>query len=150
MISSDAVKELRERTGISVMQCKNALEEAAGDMDKALLILREKGASIAGKKGDRELASGTIAAYTHANKKVAAVVVLLSETDFVSKHEDFAKLAYELALQVSAMDPENVEALMAQPYIKDGTMTVRQLLDGAVQKFGERIDVGEFTRFVTK
>jgi len=193
MISSDAVKELRDRTGISVMQCKNALEEAGGDMEKALLILRKKGSSIADKKGDRELASGSIAAYTHANKKVAAVVVLLSETDFVSKHEDFSKLAYDLALQVAATNPEyktradipedklqaikdmykaEVEGkpenlketilagkvdsflknvvLMEQPFIKDDSMTVRQLLDQAVQKFGERIDVGEFTRFNTK
>lgn len=193
MISSDAVKELRDRTGISVMQCKAALEEANGDAEKALLILRKKGSSIADKKGDRELASGTIAAYTHANKKVAAVVVLLSETDFVSKHEDFAKLAYDIALQVAATNPEyksradipaakleeikglytaevagkpenlketiltgKVDAflknivLMEQPFIKDDTLTIRQLLDNAVQKFGERIDVGEFTRFVTK
>lgn len=193
MISSDTVKELRDRTGISVMQCKAALEEAQGDMEKAILLLRKKGSSIAGKKGDRELGSGTIAAYTHANKKVAAVVTLMSETDFVSKHEDFAKLAYDLALQVAATNPEyntradipeeklqaikdmyqadvagkpenlketilsgKVDAflkgivLMEQPFIKDDSLTVRQLLDNAVQKFGERIEVGQFTRFATK
>lgn len=193
MISSDVVKELRDRTGISVMQCKAALEEAGGDMEKALLILRKKGSSIADKKGDRELGSGIFATYTHANKKVASVVELLSETDFVSKHEDFAKLAYDIALQVAATKPEyksradvpeaeltkikdmyqaevvgkpeNLKetilagkvdsfmkniVLMEQPFIKDDTLTIRQLIDNAVQKFGERIDVGDFKRFVTK
>lgn len=193
MISSETVKELRDRTGISVMQCKAALEEAGGDMDKALMLLRKKGSSIADKKGDRELGSGIFATYTHANKKVASVVELLSETDFVSKHEDFAKLAYDIALQVAATSPEyksradipaekleqikglyvkevegkpenlketilngKVDAylknivLMEQPFIKDDTLTIRGLLDTAVQKFGERIDVGDFKRFSTK
>ncbi len=193
MISSDIVKELRERTGISVMQCKVALEEAGGDIEKALMILRKKGSSIADKKGDRELGSGIFATYTHANKKVASVVELLSETDFVSKHEDFAKLAYDIALQVAASSPEyksradipaekleqikslytkevegkpenlketilsgKVDAylknvvLMEQVFIKDDTLTIRQLIDNAVQKFGERIDVGDFKRYVTK
>lgn len=193
MISSDVVKELRDKTGISVMQCKAALEEAQGDMEKALLILRKKGSAIADKKGDRELASGVFATYTHANKKVASVVELLSETDFVSKHEDFAKLAYDIALQVAATNPqyksradvpeaeltkikemyqkdvegkpENLKetilagkvdsfmkgiVLMEQPYIKDDSLTIRQLIDNAVQKFGERVDVGEFKRFTTK
>lgn len=193
MISSDTVKELRDRTGISVMQCKAALEEAGGDMEKALMLLRKKGSAIADKKGDRELASGIFATYTHANKKVASVVELLSETDFVSKHEDFAKLAYDIALQVAATSPEyksrndipaekleqikalyvkevegkpenlketilsgKVDAylknivLMEQSFIKDDSLTVRQLIDNAVQKFGERIDVGDFKRYTTK
>ncbi len=193
MISSDTVKELRDKTGISVMQCKAALEEAQGDMEKALLILRKKGSSIADKKGDRELGSGIFATYTHANKKVASVVELLSETDFVSKHEDFAKLAYDIALQIAATNPqyktradgpeaelqkikdlyvkdvegkpENLKetilsgkvdsfmkgiVLMEQPFIKDDSLTIRQLLDNAVQKFGERIDVGDFKRYATK
>lgn len=193
MISSDTVKELRDKTGISVMQCKAALEEAGGDMEKAILLLRKKGSAIADKKGDRELASGVFATYTHANKKVASVVELLSETDFVSKHEDFAKLAYDIALQVAATNPqyktradvpeaelqkikdlyvkdvegkpENLKetilsgkvdsfmkgmVLMEQPFIKDDSLTVRQLIDNAVQKFGERIDVGDFKRYATK
>ncbi len=108
MVTNDQVKELREKTGISVMQCKNALEEAGGDMDKAVLILRKKGGSIAEKKGDRTLAAGAIQAYVHSNKEVASVVVLRSETDFVAKNDEFIKLAYELALQVAATNPEFV------------------------------------------
>lgn len=193
MISSDVVKELRDKTGISVMQCKAALEEAGGDMEKALMLLRKKGSSIADKKGDRVLASGIFQTYTHSNKKVASVVELLSETDFVSKHEDFAKLAYDIALQVAATNPEyksradvpeemmtkikemyvaevagkpenlketilsgKIDAylknivLLEQVYIKDDSLTVKQLIDNAVQKFGERIEIGDYKRFSTK
>lgn len=193
MISSDVVKELRDKTGISVMQCKAALEEAGGDMEKALMLLRKKGSSIADKKGDRVLASGIFQTYTHSNKKVASVVELLSETDFVSKHEDFAKLAYDIALQIAATNPEyksradvpeemmtkikdmyvaevagkpenlketilsgKIDAylknivLLEQLYIKDDSLTVKQLIDNAVQKFGERIEIGDYKRFSTK
>jgi elongation factor Ts len=193
MISTDVVKELRDRTGISVMQCKAALEEAAGDMEKALMLLRKKGAAIADKKGDRSLGAGALAAYVHANKKVAAVVELQSETDFVAKNEDFIKLAYEIALHVAALQPqyisradvppeemEKIKALYVndvvgkpenlketilsgkidaflkgivlyeQPYVKDDSQTIKQLIDGAVQKFGERVEVGTFKRFVSK
>ncbi len=193
MISTDAVKELRDRTGISVMQCKAALEEAGGDMEKALMLLRKKGAAIADKKGDRSLGAGALAAYVHANKKVAAVVELQSETDFVAKNEEFIKLAYEIALHVAALQPqyisradvppeemEKIKALYVndvagkpenlketilsgkvdaflkgivlyeQPYVKDDSQTIKQLIDGAVQKFGERVEVGAFKRFATK
>ncbi len=150
MITSDAVKELRDRTGISVMQCKVALEEAGGDIEKAVMLLRKKGSAIADKRGDRSLGAGVLSAYVHANKKVAAVVELQSETDFVAKNEEFVKLAYELAMQVTAIDPEDVPALLEQTYIKDNTMTVKQLIDNAIQKFGERIEVGAIKRFTTK
>src|SRR3989344_5207441 len=115
MISTDVVKELRDRTGISVMQCKAALEEAAGDMEKALMLLRKKGAAIADKKGDRSLGAGALAAYVHANKKVAAVVELQSETDFVAKNEDFIKLAYEIALHVAALQPQYISRADVPP-----------------------------------
>lgn len=104
-ITTDAVKNLRDRTGVSVMQCKKALEEAGGDIEKALILLRKKGSAIAEKKGDRALGAGVIAAYVHSNKQVGAMVELSCETDFVSKNADFAALAYELALQVAATAP---------------------------------------------
>jgi elongation factor Ts len=84
-ITSEMVKELREQTGISVMQCKAALQEANGDKEKALLILSKKSGTIAAKKGDRTLGAGTVASYIHANKEVGSMVTLRSETDFVSK-----------------------------------------------------------------
>lgn len=189
-ITTDMVKELREQTGISVMQCKAALEEAQGDKAKALLILSKKSGSIAAKKSDRTLGAGVVSSYIHANKEVGSMVVLRSETDFVSKNEEFAALAREIALQVAASNPvyvkrEDVPAekmaeikdlfvkevegkpenlketilagkvdaylknivLMEQPYIKDDTKTVRSLVEGAVQKFGERVEIERFARF---
>ena len=107
-ITSEQVKELRDMTGVSVMQCKAALQEAEGDMKKALLILSKKSGSIAAKKGDRALGAGAVSAYIHANREIGSMVVLKSETDFVAKNEEFAALGKELALQVAASNPEFV------------------------------------------
>jgi elongation factor Ts len=150
MITTDAVKKLRDATGVSVMQCKSALEEADGDFDKALEILKQKGNAIAAKKSDRTLGAGAVSAYIHANKEIGSMVVLRSETDFVSKNEEFLALGKELALQVAAMDAENVPALLAQPYIKDPEKKVADLITAAIQKFGERIEIEKFSRFSTK
>lgn len=161
-ITTEAVKTLRERTGVSVMQCKYALEEAGGDIEKALALLRQKGSAIAKKKGDRTLAAGTVAAYVHNTRQVGALVELSSETDFVSKNAEFAALAYEIALQVAATDPLYVKReaasqgadassiLLEQEYIKDPSRTVQDLIDEAVQKFGERIEVARIARFSIK
>lgn len=105
MITTDAIKELRDRTGVSVMQCKKALEEAGGDMEKALDILSRKSADIAKKKGDRTLGAGVVAAYVHSNKQVGAIVLLACETDFVSKNEEFTRLAYDIAMHAAATRP---------------------------------------------
>lgn len=188
-ITTDSIKALRDETGVSVMQCKKALEEAQGDVEKAKVILRKASAAIASKKADRELGAGIAAAYTHAGGSVVGVVVLACETDFVSKNEAFGKLAYDIAMHVAAMAPqfrsrddvkesdiraarevfekeaENVpeqvrekavqgklesylseRVLLNQSFIKDPSMTVQQLIDAAVQKFGEKIEVTKFTR----
>ena len=105
-ISMDDVKELRDRTGVSVMQCKKALEEALGDMAKALVILQKKGADSALKKLDRTLGAGIIQAYVHSNGTVGAMVELACETDFVSKNPEFKQLAYDIAMHVTASKPE--------------------------------------------
>ncbi len=104
-ITSVQLKELRDATGISVMQCKRALEEAGGDMDKARIILQKKGGEIAQKKSDRVLGAGAIAAYVHSTHEVAALVTLSCETDFVAKNEDFVALAREIAMHVAAQNP---------------------------------------------
>lgn len=104
-ITSAQLKELRDATGISVMQCKKALEEAGGDMDKARIILQKKGGEIASKKSDRELGSGVIGAYVHSTHAVAALVYLACETDFVAKNEDFVLLARDIAMHVAAQNP---------------------------------------------
>jgi elongation factor Ts len=106
MATTEEIKALRDLTGVSVMQCKKALEEAGGDMEKAKVILRKQSANIASKKADRTLGAGIAAAYTHAGGAVVGAVVLGSETDFVSKNAEFGKLAYDIAMHVAAMNPQ--------------------------------------------
>ncbi len=100
------VKKLRDETGVSIMQCKKALEESGGDIEKAKVVLRKISAQVAEKKSDRDLGSGAVQAYVHANNSVAAVVVLACETDFVAKNEEFVKLAYDIAMHAAAMAPQ--------------------------------------------
>ncbi len=189
MATTEEIKQLRDLTGVSVMQCKKALEEAGGDIEKAKVILRKASAAIATKKADRELGAGVAAAYTHAGGAVVGAVVLACETDFVSKNEEFVKLAYDIAMHVAAMKPEfrsrdqvkesdiaaaksvfegevaNVpeaarekalqgkidsylkeKVLMDQPFVKDGTVTIGELITQAVQKFGEKVEIVRFER----
>lgn len=107
-ITSAQLKELREKTGISVMQCKRALEEAGGDMDKAIIILKKKRSEAAEKKSDRTLGAGAVGAYVHNTNEVAAMVLLACETDFVSKNEEFVALAKDIAMHVAATNPTYV------------------------------------------
>jgi elongation factor Ts len=108
-ITTEQIKELRDLTGVSVMQCKKALEEAEGDFEKAQILLRKQSAKAADKKADRTLGAGTVATYLHAGGNVGAMIELLCETDFVSKNEEFKALAREVAMQVAATAPEFVD-----------------------------------------
>jgi elongation factor Ts len=146
-ISADAVKELRDKTGISMMECKKALEEAGGDITKALELLSARAKVIAGKKSDRILAAGTVGSYVHNTAQVGALVQLSSETDFVSKNEEFVALARDIAMHISAMRPADIPELLAQPFIKDGEKTIADLISGATQKFGERVEITNFSCF---
>lgn len=105
-ITTEDVKKLREATGISIMQCKKALEEAGGDIDQATVILQKKSGASADKKSARTLKAGTVASYIHTDGGVGAILELASETDFVSKNEEFKALARELAMHVAAMNPQ--------------------------------------------
>ena len=105
-ITTEQIKALRDETGVSVMQCKKALEEAEGDAEKARVILRKASAKSASKKSDRELGAGIVASYIHSGGSVGSMVELLCETDFVSKNEEFQTLAREIAMQVAATSPE--------------------------------------------
>ena len=160
-ISSTSVKELREKTGAGVMDCKKALQEADGNFDRAVVILREKGAMQLAKKLDREANQGIIDTYIHAGGRIGAMVELNCETDFVARTEDFRKLAHEIAMQVAAMAPryvrvEDAEAgaegveeqtLLKQAFIRDSKLTIEQLIHEAVGKLGENIRVRRFVRF---
>lgn len=105
-ITTEQVKDLRDRTGVSVMQCKKALEEAGGDMEKALVLLHKKSGEVASKKGDRTFGAGVVQAYIHANGNVGAIVELNCETDFVAKNSDFIALARDIAMHVTATNPK--------------------------------------------
>jgi|SRR5581483_9709336 len=146
-ISAQEVKELREKTGVSMMECKRALEEAQGDMAKALEVLAARAAAAAGKKADRALGAGIVASYIHNQGQVGAMVVLSCETDFVSKNEEFGALARDIAMHAAAMRPASVEELLSQPFIKNPEKTVGDLVSGAVQKFGERTEVAQLACF---
>jgi elongation factor Ts len=144
-ISAEAVKALREKTGISVMECKKALIAAGGDMDKALTLLSARSAEIAAKKADRTLAAGVVSSYIHSTGQVGAMVLLSCETDFVAKNEEFAALARDIAMHAAAMRSADIEALLAEPFIKDADKTITDLISAAVQKFGERIEVSSLS-----
>ena len=106
MITTEQIKKLRDETGVSIMQCKKALEEGKGDMAKALVIIQKQSKAIAAKKGDRTLGAGSVEAYIHAGGAVGAMVLLGSETDFVSKHDDFKALTRDIAMHVAASNPQ--------------------------------------------
>lgn len=147
MSQADVIKKLREETGLSFGDIKKALDEAGGDNSKAMEILKAKGAAMAEKRSAREVKEGTIAAYVHSNKKLAAVVELLCETDFVARTEDFRSIAYDLAMHVAAMKPQNQDELMEQPFVKDGSLTIKDVINNAVGKIGENIRIGNFHIF---
>lgn len=128
-ITSAQLKELRDKTDISVMQCKKALEEAQGDMEKAVIILKKKRSEAADKRSDRELSAGTIGAYVHNTNEVAAMVILSCETDFVSKNEEFVALARDIAMHVAASSPSYI----SKDEIDEATLQkAREVFEGEI------------------
>jgi len=192
-ITSTQIKELRDQTGISVMQCKRALEEAGGDMDKAVIILKKKRSEAADKKSDREIAAGAVGSYVHNTNEVAAMVLLGCETDFVSKNAEFVALAKDIAMHVAATNPTYInkseideatlakakevfateivgkpaemvekilegkmssyfkeQILMEQDFVKNPETTIAEMINGAVQKFGENVTIAKISRLSVK
>ena len=141
------VKRLRQETGAGVMDCKRALEEAKGDYEKAKQILVRKGFERAEKKAEREAAEGVIEAYIHSNGRRGALVELNSETDFVARNPEFRVLAKEIAMQVAAMEPDDLDVLLAQPSIRDQSKTIKDLVTALAAKVGENVKVGRFAHF---
>jgi elongation factor Ts len=183
-ITTDDIKALRERTGLSVMECKKALEQTEGDAEKALIVLRKKSSAAAAKKSERTLGAGVVQSYVHASQDVGALVLLSCETDFVAKNEAFKALAHDIAMHATATNPEFIKredvtadsiakakqlfeeeakdkpadkrdaivegklnayvserVLLEQPFIKNPDVTIQNLIEQAVQKFGERIEL---------
>lgn len=139
------LKELRAETSASIADCRMALEETNNDMKKAREWLKKRGLEKAEKKSDRATSQGLIEAYVH-NGKIGVLVELLCETDFVARTDDFKKLAKEIALQVSAMNPKDVDELLKQEYIRDSSQTIEQLIKSVIGKLGENITLKHFVR----
>jgi elongation factor Ts len=143
----ELVKKVRQETGLGIMEIKAALEEANGDEKRAKEILKEKGFKKAEKRSERATGQGRVATYTHTTGKIGVMVELLCETDFVAKNEDFLAVTKDLCLQIAAMNPETVEDLLKQDFIKDPSKKVEDLVVALNAKFGENIKVGRMARF---
>lgn len=142
----DDVQKLREFTGAGVMDCKRALDDAKGDFETAVKLINERGVIKAEKKASRATGAGYLESYIH-NGRVGVLLEVRCETDFVAHSEPFKQLARELSMQIAAMNPENMEALLGQPYIRDENMTIDQLVKNTVAKVGENIQVARFCRY---
>jgi elongation factor Ts len=191
-ISANQVKELREKTGAPMMDCKQALSEAKGDLEQAVVLLRKKGVSVAAKKASRTTSEGSVASYIHAGGKIGVLVEVNCESDFVARTEDFKELVHDIAMHIAASDPRYVRkedvtpedyarekeialaravaagkppqiaekmvagkmekfyeevCLLEQPFIKDQTISISQLIAAKIGKLGENITVRRFARF---
>ncbi|MEK9166317.1 MAG: translation elongation factor Ts [Patescibacteria group bacterium] len=144
-ITKEQIQELRDKTGVSVMACKRALEKAEGDVNRAMEFLKEEGVLLASKKAERETKMGTIVSYVHGGR-IGALVEIKCETDFVARNPDFQNFARELAMQVAASSPEDLKGLLEGPYIKNPGQSVGDIVKEAIQKFGENIEVSRFSR----
>ena len=161
-ITTAMIKELREQSGAGIMDCRNALVDYDGDIEKALDSFKEKGLLKAQKKSERSTGQGLVEAYIHTAGRIGAMIELNCETDFVARTDEFKGLAHCLAMQVAALAPEYIDedevkegddidpkeaCLLVQPYIKDPTLTVKDIITETVAKVGENIRVGRFIRY---
>lgn len=146
-VTAEMVKELREKTGAGIMNCRRALDKAEGDMKKAEEILKAEGIEKAEKKADRETGAGSVFSYIHNAGRVGVLVEVACETDFVAKTDAFQNLGRELGMQISAMNPADVAELLAQAYIRDSKMTVQDLVKSTIATVGENIVVRRLVRF---
>ena len=146
-ITALQIKELRDKTQAGISDCRVALEEAKGDLKKAEEILKKRGLDIASKKSDRATGQGIVEAYIHQNGRVGVLLELMCETDFVARTAEFKHLAHELSMQIAAMNPKDVKALLKQEYIRDTSKTSQDLVTETIAKLGENITIGRFSRF---
>ena len=149
MVTANLVKELREKTGAGMMDCKKVLTETDGDMEKAAELLRERGITKAAKKSNRIAAEGLVVAFVTDDKKTGAVVEVNAETDFVAKNEEFKTFANNVAKQVTMNNPKDVESLLAEKYIEDSNKTVSEVLTDKIATIGENMSIRRFVRFTS-
>ncbi len=144
-ININDLKKLRELTSAGVSDCRQALEDAGGDFEKAKKLVAEKSIEKAAKKADRETGSGLISSYIHGDK-VGVLVEVRCETDFVARTDDYKHLCHEIALQVAAMNPKDVKALLESAYVRDPKLTIEGLIKQTIGKLGENITLARFHR----
>lgn len=140
------IKKLREETGAGVLDCQKALSEAKGDLKKAKEILKEKGFDKATKKEERPTGCGLIDSYAHFGK-IGVLIEVACETDFVARTKEFKNFVHDLCLQIAGMAPKNEKELLSQPFIKDESKTVEELLKEKIAQFGENIKIKRFLRW---
>lgn len=168
-ISMDAIKELREMTSCGVIECKKALEEARGDMNKAKEVLVRRGMELAAKKGSRVAKEGRVEAYVHMGNKIGVLLEVSCETDFVAKSDDFCRFTKDIAMHIAAINPKYIKredvpeevlrqypdpekfgkefCLLEQPFVKDPQKTVRDCLNALIASIGENIFINRFIRY---
>jgi elongation factor Ts len=154
--TTELIKELRDRTGAGIMECKKAIDDAVGDLARAEQLIKERGLAMAEKKAGREAGQGLIDSYIHAGR-IGAMIELNCETDFVARTADFKTLAREVAMQVAATNPSRISSqeastdgdvpLLDQPYIRDASRTVQDLINETITKVRENIVIRRFARF---
>jgi elongation factor Ts len=140
-----SIQKLRDITGAGVMECKKAFTDANGDFDAAVKLIHERGLTKVEKRAGRETGAGLIESYIH-NERIGVIVDVRAETDFVVRSEPFRVLAHELAMQIAAIPSANVEELLAQPYIKDPSKTVHDIVKDVIARVGENVTVNAFSR----
>jgi len=143
---TELVKQLRNETGAGVMDCRKALEEAQGDLDKAREIIQEKGLLKATKRAGRNTGAGVLETYIH-NNRVGVLLELRCETDFVARSNEFKNLAHDLVMHIAALNPKDLETLLEQPFVKDDSQTIDQLVKGVAAKTGENTQIEKFCRY---
>ena len=160
-VTTEQIRRLREETGAGIMDCRRALEEAGGDHEQARGVLRERGLAAVAKKSTREARQGLVEAYIHAGGRIGAMVEVNCETDFVARTDQFRALVREIAMQVAAMNPPRIgteapdgrvsdgdcQPLLEQPWIRDGSKTIRDLVNDAIAQLGENVVVRRIARF---
>lgn len=157
-VSTEMVKQLREKSGAGVMDCKRALSEGQGNMDRAMAILREQGLAQVAKRAGRDASDGLVEAYIHAGGKIGVLLEINCETDFVARTPEFRALAHDVAMQIAATDPPSVNdergeggadalPLLHQPFIKDSARTIADVIRDTAAKTGENIVIRRFVRY---
>lgn len=145
MADTEALQKLREQTGAGLVACKKAFDEAGGDIEKAIAILHDKGMAKVEKTAGRDAGAGLVHSYVH-NERVGVLLDLRAETDFVVRSEPFQQLARDITMQIAAMGGETVEEVMEQPYIKDPSKKISDIINDVIARVGEKVVINKFFR----